>query len=235
MFETVGTDQVSSEIRLNNKEIMDRHNEYDTLLIDIFNRFSYDSFLRHLTISLISRYESERAGFVRNLNRTIILLGEDANEFFNWTQDQLDKFVLYSENASSVLLKLRYEKNYNRDNLENDESEQYLNNLLDTLKGFTHQISSSVVISKNANKLLKFKSNLSTKFKVNLFKNVKVYDYLISFVFDHKDTLIMIYNESKSGSNSGNEILKASFFIFKEIFKILEIMIRKNPEIQSLM
>ena len=66
----------------NQISIQEMHDEFATLMIDTFNMHSYDPYLRQLTILLICRYHSERAEFIRNLDRTILFFDKNDWMFY---------------------------------------------------------------------------------------------------------------------------------------------------------
>lgn len=83
------------------------HEEFSTLMIDTFNMHSNDPFLRQLIILLICRYHSERAEFIRNLDRTILFFDNSDWRFYCWTNQQLEKFVFHSEKSNIWLLRIK--------------------------------------------------------------------------------------------------------------------------------
>lgn len=95
------------------------HDEYVGLMIDTFNMHSYDPFLRQLIILLICRYHSERAEFIRNLDRTILFFDNNDWIFYCWVQQQLDKFIFNSEKSHIWLQEIKTMLN----NLESDFGE----------------------------------------------------------------------------------------------------------------
>ena len=58
------------------------HEEFVTLVINIFNLHNYDPLLRQLIILLICRYHSERAEFIRNLDRMILFFDDSDWKFY---------------------------------------------------------------------------------------------------------------------------------------------------------
>ena len=62
-------------------------------------------YVQQLILSLIARYNSETAEFVRNIDRTLLLLDDFDYGFYKWTHQALEKFVQLSEKSHRWLKK----------------------------------------------------------------------------------------------------------------------------------
>ena len=65
-----------------------------------------------------------------------------------------------------------------------------------------------------------------------MFRNLKVYDYLIDFIYTNKEFLIKVrgYDSESNTYECINSIRK----IFRKLFKVLEYMTKENRETQNL-
>jgi hypothetical protein len=123
-------------------DIKNMHFEYVTLMIDTFNLNSYNPYLRQLIILLICRYNSERAEFIRNLDRTLLFFDENDWKFYSWSQQHVDKFVYISEISSIWLLKIKHLLSSNElEELEEFEINEDIFTLVSILKHFKDAIS----------------------------------------------------------------------------------------------
>jgi hypothetical protein len=95
---------------LEENDTSEMHDEFAGLMIDTFNMHSYDPFFRQQIMLLISRYHSERAEFLRNLDRSLLFFDKSDWEFYGWTQSKIEQFMLKSEKAYIWLLELKQMK-----------------------------------------------------------------------------------------------------------------------------
>mmetsp|Transcript_29160 Transcript_29160/g.33357 ORF Transcript_29160/g.33357 Transcript_29160/m.33357 type:complete len:821 (-) Transcript_29160:2783-5245(-) len=226
-----------------NKEDLDKaemHDEFVTLLIDTFNEHSRDSFLRQLVMLLICRYNSERAEFIRNLDRVILFFNSNDFNFYRWTQEQMDKFVHLTEKSNIWLLKTRNVlKGYEDDLYEFGilEDMQKVKAILNSLKRAmvyrccifeTDDGVLDIEIQKGERKI--------NVFAQDLYRNLKVYDYLLNFLFQNKELLLLVRRiKLEELSPQQSELVKPIRRIFYKIFRVLEVMTIENPRTQDLM
>ncbi|CAI2387002.1 unnamed protein product [Moneuplotes crassus] len=224
--------------------VQEMHDEFVALMIDTFNLHSYDPDLRQLIILLIARYHSERAEFIRNLDRTILFFDESDYLFYNWLQQQLEKFIFNSEKSNVWLLKIKaLISNFNKEIIEDIEVTEELKDLKQILSELKWALVYNCKILRNDSGegdqyiLHHTKGDRKISFYAqNLYRNAKVYDYLINFLFQNKE-LLMKVRSIKVGSLNENqkEIVYRVKQIFRKIFRILEFMTSQNPETQELM
>lgn len=228
-------DLISDEL-----DVKNMHFEYVTLMIDTFNLHSYNPYLRQLIILLICRYHSERSEFMRNLDRTLLFFDKNDWKFYRWAQQLIDKFVDTSEKSSIWLLKIKYLLNEKQhDELEELEINEDLFNLLSILKDFKDAIIFDCTIEQEGDEFILKSDSGDRKIKAyaqNLYRNIKIYDYMINFLFQNRDLLILT-RRIDMNSLKGNklEIVKVIRKMFRRIFRVLEVMTDDNPTTQGLM
>jgi hypothetical protein len=66
------------------------HEDFKTLLIDTFNLSINDPYLAQMTLNLIVRYYSEKAEFVRNIDRMVLLFDEKEYIKYQYIHEQLN-------------------------------------------------------------------------------------------------------------------------------------------------
>ena len=216
------------------------HEEYVTLIINIFNLHNYDPFLRQLVILLICRYHSERAEFIRNLDRMILFFDDSDWKFYQWVILQLDMFVFYSEKSNIWLLKIKNMIIDSGNDIEevqvNDELVELMK-ILDKLKRAL--VYESIISTSDEDEVsLDFKKGerRTNLFAQNLYRNTKVYDYLINFLLQNKELLLKVRRlNMDTVSESKREIVRLIRKVFKRIFRILEEMTKNNNKTQDLM
>lgn len=216
------------------------HDEFVTLLIDTFNEHSQDSFLRQLVMLLICRYNSERAEFIRNLDRTILFFNNNDFNFYRWTQGQLDKFVSFTEKSNIWQLKVRNAlKNYADDLFEYGIIED-MGEIKATLNNLKRAIVYSCCIVENDEGTLGIEIKQGERninvFAQDLYRNLKVYDYMLNFLFQNKELLLLVRSTKLEDlSQQQAELIKPIRRIFCKIFRVLEVMTVENPRTQELM
>jgi hypothetical protein len=219
----------------------EKHEEFVSLMIDSFNLHSYSPFLRQQIILMISRYQSERAEFIRNLDRTVLFFDENDWLFYSWVKQQLDKFVVISEEANVKMhtIKKAIEANTNI-NLSDINDLNQLKGVLSDLKeaivhnANIHQTEGEIVL------VIDPGDRKINSFTQELYRNLKVYDYLINFLFQNQQLFLLVRKvelkpNTKTTDNSVNGIIKVLRSIFRNIFKILELMATNNFITQELL
>ena len=224
--------------------VQEMHDEFVALMIDTFNMHSYDPYLRQLTILLIARYHSERAEFIRNLDRTLLFFDQNDWLFYQWVQQQLDKFQINSEKSNIWLLKIKsFIENANKNSFEDAEVTKGLINLKEILSSFKRAVVYNCRIEVDEDNeeqellLIHEKGDRKVRFYAqNLFRNLKVYDYMINFLFQNKELLLKVRSiDFDSLNDNQKNIVKMVKKIFKKIFRILEVMTVNNSKTQELM
>ena len=215
------------------------HEEFVTLVINIFNLHNYDPFLRQLIILLICRYHSERAEFIRNLDRMILFFDDSDWKFYQWVINQLDKFVFYSEKSYIWLLKIKNMIIDSGNDIEEVQVNDELDELMEILDNLKRALVYELDITFDENGIsLEFKKGerLTNSFAQNLYRNTKVYDYLINFLFQNKELLLKVRKLNMDTVSEGKkEIVRLIRKVFKRIFRILEKMTENNNKTQDLM
>jgi hypothetical protein len=219
----------------------EKHEEFISLMIDSFNLHSYSPFLRQQIILIISRHQSERAEFIRNLDRTVLFFDENDWLFYSWVKQQLDKFVVISEEANVTMhtIKKVIEANTNINISDIDD--------LNQLKGVLSDLKKAIVHNANIHQaeeeiVLVFDEGdrKINSFTQDLYRNLKVYDYLINFLFQNQQLFLFVRKvelkpNTKATDKSIDGIVKVLRSIFKYIFKILELMATNNFITQELL
>ena len=217
-------------------DMAEMHDTFVALIIDIFNMHSYDSFLRQLIILLISRYHSERAGFIRNLDRTLIFFDNSDYMFLQWTRQQLDAFLLNSEKSNILLMKIKNTISEFSDDIEEIDVTPHCKILSDLKRAVVYE--SKIIDVGNGRLGIEFKSDERRihTYAQNLYRNLKVYDYMINFLLLNEELLIKVRTiDSANLKPNQKKIVKMTRKIFKRIFRVLEVITRDNPRTQELM
>ena len=229
-----------SNVKYQNTNLLEMHDEFVGLMIDIFNMHSYDSFLRQLIILLICRYHSERAEFIRNLHRTLLFFDKSDYNFCKWTRVQLEKFTFNSEKSNIWLLKIKNTINDLSEDIEeievNDELFELLNILSNLKRAVIYQC--DIIDSEGELNLDYHKGERKINpYAQNLYRNLKVYDYMINFLFQNKELLTKVRSLGLQAELKPNQekIVDMTKKIFKKIFRLLEVMTVNNPTTQELM
>ena len=187
---------------------------------------------------MICRKYSETAEFVRNLDR--VILEFDSSE---WRKHQLivkelEQFVYFSEKSSIWFMKVNdfLEDSLSIDSINVTEEVISLNSTISNLK-------SLLIYEWSVNQTdqgdFELNSNCSNKIinaeSQDLFRNLKVYDYLIDFIYVNKEFLIKILNFNPNQDPDILQCIKSIRKTFKRIFKVLEYMVKENRETQNLL
>lgn len=217
------------------------HDEFVGLMVDTFNLHSHNPFLRQLIILLISRYHSERAEFIRNLDRTLLFFDYSDWTFYTWVQRQLGKFVSNSEKSHIWLMQISKVLNNLGSDIDNSVPVNHeLEDLNLTLKELKRAVVYNCKITTDKNGELEAIFELGNRkinvYAQNLYRNVKLYDYLINFLFQNIELLIKV-RKIDMKKLEGNQLLTIKMVrkIFKKIFRVLEVMTANNPKTQELM
>lgn len=188
---------------------------------------------------LICRYQSERAEFIRNLDRVILFFDESDWMFYLWTTQKLQEFVHYSEKCTRAITLLK-------SNFENEElktEEENWNHDLEKVAEILSELKRSIVytswVKPDGDELVLHYKKGDRKYNVfaqNLFRNAKVYDYLINFLFLNKDFFLEIRSRDlESLPKEARETMNLLRKTFKRLFRVLEYMTKNNPRNQHLL
>ena len=106
MYENDDVYNLKMMSEIDNFDSSEMHEEYNSLLIDAFNIYSNNKLLGQMTLLLISRYYSENAEFIRNLDRMELLFDDNDYKLNQWAGKAVDRFVEYSEKSSIWFTKI---------------------------------------------------------------------------------------------------------------------------------
>jgi hypothetical protein len=240
MYESEELELQKESMNRDEIEAAEMHDEYAGLMIDTFNMHSYDPLLRQLIILLICRYHSERAEFIRNLDRTILFFDNNDWMFYCWVQQQLDKFIFNSEKSYIWLQEIKIMLNEINNNFDEFKVSGQLLTLTKILKEMKKAVVYNWKINEDEYGQLDIvfekgdrKINVYTQ---DLYRNSKVYDYLINFLFQNKELLIKVRKiEYENLQPNKEKVVRAIRKVFQIIFRILEIMTVNNIKTQDLM
>ena len=74
-------------------DAFDLHEDFLILLVDTFNVCVGNNHLKQMTLTLICRYYSERAEFVRNISKMQVIFNQDEWNFYKWSNITIDEFT----------------------------------------------------------------------------------------------------------------------------------------------
>mmetsp|Transcript_1644 Transcript_1644/g.2034 ORF Transcript_1644/g.2034 Transcript_1644/m.2034 type:complete len:685 (-) Transcript_1644:200-2254(-) len=216
------------------------HKDYPSLVVDMFNLYSEDPFLRQLIMLLICRFFSRRSEFIRNVERIVLFFHEKDWMFYNWIQDQLEVMIDAAEKSNIWMSKVK-SKLINNESIADVNPIPEFQTFRDILSNLMMSVCYSCNFEKNPNTESWEISQADNEKRINsytqdLFRNLKVYDYLIDIFFQNKELLIMVRKEIETINNKAD--LEVALIIkqtFREIFKLLEACTIKNPKTQEKM
>jgi hypothetical protein len=220
----------------------DMHYEFVSLMIDTFNIHNEDSYLQQLVISLICRYHSERADFIRNLDRMMLFYDKDDWNYYTWTQRKLNEFVVYSEKANIWMSKIQETmatEEMKVDSLSEENEITKLHTLLTEIKRVVVYKSRLVYDEDHNEYEVKFNKTGGRKineFIQDLYRNLKVYDYMINFLFQNESLFITARQiDLEQKSEEERKIIEAINKVFRKIFSVLRVMTANNDKTKELM
>ena len=211
---------------------------YISLFMDIFSIHNYNSLLGQLTLLLIWRYYSETSEFIRNIDRMVVLFDDSEHRMHQYIANEIEQFIFFSEKSNLRFMNIssKLEENIPIDNIEVFDEVSSLERVLNNLK--TVIVRNWNIAQTKDGKLILEYNGVEKRINAdmqNLFRNLKVYDYLIDFLYTNKEFLIKIRSfnyDAEAKQHEGIAIIRKTF---KRIFKILEYMTKENPETQELM
>ena len=228
-------------IKLKNINQIDKieiREHYISLFMDTFSIHNYNSLLGQLTLLLIWRYYSETSEFIRNIDKVVVLFDDSEHRMHQYITNEIEQFIFYSEKSNLWFMNISnmLEENIPIDNIEVFNEVSSLERVLNNLK--TAIVRNWNITQAQDGKLILEYNGVEKRINVdmqNLFRNLKVYDYLIDFLYTNREFLIKIRSfkyDAEAKQHEGIAIIRKTF---KRIFKILEYMTKENPETQELM
>ena len=236
MYEKNEIHEMRRQMGLPSIDESEMHTEYISLLIDTFNIHNFNPLLGQLSLLLLSRYYSENAEFIRNLDKIILLFDENEWKMNQWIVKEVDQFVLYSEKSNIWFMKIN-DLLESKDSIESIQVPDEVIVLDKILKNLKTAIIHDCIIGDTAMDDIELDyDNSNKKINVdaqNLYRNLKVYDYLIEFLDFNKEFWIKIrsYQVTSTTPQCVTMIRK----ILRRILKVLEFMTKDNRETQELM
>eukprot|EP00347_Sterkiella_histriomuscorum_P001628 403371295 len=212
----------------------EKFKSFNDLMIDIFNNNQDDSYITQMTLSLISRYNSENSEFFRNVGKSFLITDQKTYDIKQAIQFQINQLA-HSLQKSSIW-----------PFIEQPIPENEIIELLQNLKKFKNLFMFEQEIDKNDKN--DFKSvNSSKKRKVlkvyqNIFRCLKGYDIILNFIQHNKKVFQEIQkklNSIKTNWDYSQELndnkinnYKVIQKVFKYCFQILEGFTRHNSKNQ---
>lgn len=214
--------------------------DFTTLIIDTFNMSSSDPFLQQMLMQLICRCYSANSELTRNLDRMVLLFDAKDVHLYQWTCQQIEKFIETSEKSSMWFSKIKSFINEERKVEANQlKASGDLFELKSILSNLKKVIQYDGVFENIDDDELAFRhkegERVVNPYVQDLYRNLKLYDYLINFLFQSKDLLLKIRTMNANNLNADQkktvEIVRK---VFKSIFKLLEVMAKDNLSTQEL-
>ena len=212
------------------------HNEYISLLIDTFNIHSYDQYLGQLSLLLISRYYSENAEFIRNLDKVILLFDESEWKMHQWIVKEVEQFIHFSEKSNIWFMKVNdlIDSKESIENIQIPEEVMVLDKILKSLKiAIIHDCNINDTAIDDIEIDYDHSSRKINSDAQNLYRNLKVYDHLVEFIEFNKEFWLKI-RKYKATSNTPDCVTMIRK-ILRRILKVLEYMAKDNSETQDLL
>ena len=210
-------------------DAFDLHEDFLILLVDTFNVCVGNNHLKQMTLTLICRYYSERAEFVRNISKMQVIFNQDEWNFYKWANITIDEFTRWVE--KSVL----WSDRNNRDSMNYiNIANKYLYDLRWVL---FHKC--RITYDPEENKFeLNYKEGERkvNKLAQRIFRNVKVYDHLIKFITDNMKMLVFVRTSDTSKlDDECKELYYQIKRVFRRCFNILEGIALSNKTNQDLL
>jgi hypothetical protein len=230
MYEDPEFEKYRKQVESLSNSNLDMHENFLILMIDTFNVSTSNNYLMQMSLTIISRYYSERSELIRNIERMTLLFNHEEWKFFNWVNETIDSFTRDTEKSALWLVDVDVD-GYNEDE-QIEKVTNYLEDLLITLyQKFT-------VIDDNGKLTLDYKEGERkiNKFAQRVFRSLKVYDHLINFIFQNMKLLIRVRTTDVKflGETEGNKSEMISK-VFRKCLDVLEGFTLGNKINQNLM
>jgi hypothetical protein len=184
MYEDEEFDKYRKQVESLSNSNLDMHDNFLILMIDTFNVSSSNNYLMQMSLTIISRYYSERSELIRNIERMSLLFNNEEWKFFNWVNETIDSFTRDTEKSALWLVDVN--------GFDEDEQIEQVSNYLEDLLSTLYQ--KFRVIDIDGKLTLDFKEGERkiNKFAQRIFRSLKVYDHLINFIFQNMKLLIRV-------------------------------------------